>query len=420
MNYLKIKLNFMQTSQSFGIHFTTRPDKAKDGKEPIYACVTVNRQRAYIALKQNVDPKNWDGGKGAAKGNKEEVKSINNYLEEVRLAIGNSYKELQIKRKMLSAKTVKDLYLGEEAQVYSLSRLITYHNETSTDDLKWSTLKHYYVTQRYLVKFLENQFNATDIYLHQLDYKFVKDFEVFLRTHKPKDHQQPLNNNGVMKHIIRLKKMTNLALNLQWINNDPFATYKLKILKVNREQLSEKELADIEKKKLSIARLDMVRDMFVFCCYTGLSYVDMINLTPAHIVAGSDGERWIRTCREKTLIPVNVPLLPPALRILDKYEDNIRSLSDGRVFPTVSNQKVNSYLKEIADLCNITKKVTFHIARHTFATTVTLSNGVPIETVSKILGHTKITTTQIYAKVVERKLKEDMAALKTRLTLNSK
>jgi integrase len=405
----------MQTSQSFGIHFTTRPDKVKDGKEPIYACVTVNRQRAYIALKQNVDPKNWDGGKGAAKGNKDEVKSINNYLEEVRLALGNSYKELQVKRKMLSAKAVKDLYLGEEAEVYSLSRLIAYHNETSTEDLKWSTLKHYYVTQRYLMKFLEAQFNATDIYLHQLDYKFVKDFEVYLRNHKPKDHQKAMNNNGVMKHIIRLKKMVNLAQNLRWIDNDPFATYKLKMQKVNREQLSDKELADLEGKNLTIERLAMVRDMFVFCCYTGLSYVDVMNLTPSHIVAGSDGERWIRTCREKTMIPVNVPLLPQALKILDKYRTNIRALSDGTVFPIISNQKVNSYLKELADLCGITKNVTFHIARHTFATTVTLSNGVPIETVSKILGHTKITTTQIYAKVVERKLKEDMEALKIRL-----
>lgn len=405
----------MQTSQSFGIHFTTRPDKAKDGKEPIYACVTVNRQRAYIALKQNVDPKNWDGGKGAAKGNKDEVKSINNYLEEVRLALGNSYKELQVKRKMLSAKAVKDLYLGEEAEVYSLSRLITYHNETSTEDLKWSTLKHYYVTQRYLMKFLEAQFNATDIYLHQLDYKFVKDFEVYLRNHKPKDHQKAMNNNGVMKHIIRLKKMVNLAQNLRWIDNDPFATYKLKMQKVNREQLSDKELADLEGKNLTIERLAMVRDMFVFCCYTGLSYVDVMSLTPSHIVAGSDGERWIRTCREKTLIPVNVPLLPQALKILDKYRTNIRALSDGTVFPIISNQKVNSYLKELADICGITKNVSFHIARHTFATTVTLSNGVPIETVSKILGHTKITTTQIYAKVVERKLKEDMKNLKDRL-----
>jgi site-specific recombinase XerD len=405
----------MQTSQSFGIHFTTRPDKARDGKEPIYACVTVNKQRAYIALKHNVDPQNWDSGKGAAKGNRDEVKSINNYLGEVRNTISNNYKQLQLKGKMLSAKAVKDLYLGAEEEVYTLSRLFIYHNETSTTDLKWSTLKHYYVTQRYLVKFLEDQHHASDIYLHQLDFKFVKDFEVYLRNHKPKDHQKQINNNGVMKHIIRLKKMVNLAMNLQWIDNDPFAAYKLKIQKVNREQLSEKELADMEKKVFAIERLDMVRDLFVFCCYTGLSYVDVINLTPGHIVAGTDGEKWIRTCREKTMIPVNVPLLPQALKILDKYKANIRSLSGGKVFPVMSNQKVNSYLKEISEVCNITKNVTFHLARHTFATTITLSNGVPIETVSKMLGHTKITTTQIYAKVVERKLKEDMKNLKIRL-----
>jgi site-specific recombinase XerD len=409
----------MQTSQSFGIHFTTRPDKARDGKEPIYACVTVNKQRAYIALKHNVDPKNWDSGKGTAKGHKDEVKSINNYLGEVRNTISNNYKQLQLKGKMLSAKAVKDLYLGAEEEVYTLSRLFIYHNETSTTDLKWSTLKHYYVTQRYLVKFLDEQHQSSDIYLHQLDYKFVKDFEVYLRNHKPKDHQKQINNNGVMKHIIRLKKMVNLAMNLQWIDNDPFAAYKLKIQKVNREQLSEKELADMEKKVFTIERLDMVRDLFVFCCYTGLSYVDVINLTPGHIVAGTDGEKWIRTCREKTMIPVNVPLLPQALKILDKYKTNIRSLSGGKVFPVMSNQKVNSYLKEISEVCNITKNVTFHLARHTFATTITLSNGVPIETVSKMLGHKKITTTQIYAKVVERKLKEDMEALKIRMRANA-
>lgn len=410
----------MQTSQSFGIHFTTRPDKARDGKEPIYACVTVNKQRAYIALKHNVDPKNWDSGKGTAKGNKDEIKSINNYLGEVRNTISNNCKQLQLKGKMLSAKAVKDLYLGAEEEVYTLSRLFIYHNETSTTDLKWSTLKYYYVTQRYLVKFLDEQHQSSDIYLHQLDFKFVKDFEVYLRNHKPKDHQKQINNNGVMKHIIRLKKMVNLAMNLQWIDNDPFAAYKLKIQKVNREQLSEKELADMEKKVFTIERLDMVRDLFVFCCYTGLSYVDVINLTPGHIVAGTDGEKWIRTCREKTMIPVNVPLLPQALKILDKYKANIRSLSGGKVFPVMSNQKVNSYLKEISEVCNITKNVTFHLARHTFATTITLSNGVPIETVSKMLGHTKITTTQIYAKVVERKLKEDMKNLQERLVRQTK
>ena len=408
----------MKTAQSFRIHFVLRAYLAKNGKAPLYVSVTVNKEKCLIGLKQSIDLNNWDTEKGIPKGNREQVKTLNSYLDEVKLALGNCYKELMLKGRLPSAAAVKNLYLGEADEGFTLSKLFTYHNESSTDDLKWSTLKHYHVTQRYLVKFLEEYYKVTDIYLRELNYKFVKDFEVYLRNHKPKDHQKPLANNGVMKHIIRLKKMVNLAQNLRWVDNDPFATYKLKMQKVNREQLSEVELKSIENKKLPIERLDMVRDMFVFSCYTGLAYVDMINLTPEHIVAGKDGDRWIRTCREKTLIPVNVPLLPSALNIIDKYKANERALADGKVFPTVSNQKVNSYLKEIADLSGITKNVTFHIARHTFATTIALSNGVPIETVSKMLGHTKITTTQIYAKVVERKLKEDMENLKNRLSNN--
>jgi site-specific recombinase XerD len=405
----------MKTTQSFRIHFVVRAYLAKDGKAPIYVAVTVNKEKCLIGLKKNIDLNNWDTDKGTPKGNREEVKSLNAYLEEVRLNLGNCYKELISKGRIPSATTVKNLYLGEADEGNTLSKLFIYHNESSTEDLKWSTLKHYYVTQRYLIKFLDEAYKVSDIYLRELDYKFVKDFEVYLRNHKPKDHQKQINNNGVMKHIIRLKKMVNLAQNLRWIDNDPFATYKLKMQKVNREQLSETELSDMEKKVFTIERLDMVRDLFVFCCYTGLSYVDVINLTPGHIIAGTDGDKWIRTCREKTLIPVNVPLLPQALKILDKYQTNERSLANGRVFPVISNQKVNSYLKEISEVCSITKNVTFHLARHTFATTITLSNGVPIETVSKMLGHTKITTTQIYAKVVERKLKEDMQNLKNRL-----
>jgi site-specific recombinase XerD len=405
----------MKTTQSFRIHFVVRAYLAKDGKAPLYVAVTVNKEKCLIGLKKNIDLNNWDTDKGIPKGNREEVKSLNTYLEEVRLTLGNCYKELISKGRIPSATTVKNLYLGEADEGNTLSKLFIYHNESSTEDLKWSTLKHYYVTQRYLIKFLDEAYNVSDIYLRELDYKFVKDFEVYLRNHKPKDHQKQMNNNGVMKHIIRLKKMVNLAQNLRWIDNDPFATYKLKMQKVNREQLSETELSDIEKKVFVIERLDMVRDLFVFCCYTGLSYVDVINLTPGHIIAGTDGDKWIRTCREKTLIPVNVPLLPQALKILDKYKTNERSLANGKVFPVISNQKVNSYLKEISEVCSITKNVTFHLARHTFATTITLSNGVPIETVSKMLGHTKITTTQIYAKVVERKLKEDMKNLQMRL-----
>ncbi|HAL82234.1 MAG TPA: integrase [Mucilaginibacter sp.] len=409
----------MKTSQSFRVYFTIKNDKETDGKAPLYACVTVNKEKCFIALKQNIEVSIWDFGKGAAKGTKNESKELNAYLDDVRLVLGNHYKDLQLKGKMITVKSIKSLYLGEKDEVYTLTTLFGYHNETAKEELNPETLKHYFVTQRYLIKFLEEKYNSTDIYLHQLDFRFIKDFEVYLRNHKPKGHQKPLKNNGVMKHMVMLKKMVHLSLNLRWIDIDPFVAYKIKIHKVNREQLSELELNKIEIKNFTVGRLDMVRDMFVFSCYTGLCYVDMINLTPVNIVLGSDGEKWIRTFREKTSIPVNVPLLPKAIKILKKYENNERSLADGRIFPVISNQKVNSYLKEIADVCDIAKNITFHIARHTCATTVMLTNGVPIETVSKLLGHSKIATTQIYARVIENKIKEDMKALQQKLLTRS-
>jgi hypothetical protein len=180
--------------------------------------VTINKKKCFIALKQKmVDLNYWDFGKGAAKGTKNEIKELNAYLEEVCLKLGNCYKQLQLKGKLINTKSIKSLFLGEKEEAFTLSSLISYHNETATSDLKWSILKHNYFTQRYLKNFIEEHYKATDIYLRELNYKFVKDFEVFLRNHKPKDHQKPINNNGVMKHIIRLKKMTNLALNLHWI-----------------------------------------------------------------------------------------------------------------------------------------------------------------------------------------------------------
>lgn len=297
----------MRSSQSFGIHFTIRIDKVREGKAPVYACVTVNRVRSYIALKQLVEVKSWENAKGALKGNREEFKSINNYLQEVRMPIETCYQQLNLKGKMISAEAIKDAFLGTAEEVHTLSGLFEYHNETAASVLKWSTLKHYYVTQRYLVKFIQKQFQSEDLYLHELDYRFIYDFETFLRNHKPVDHQKPLNNNGVMKQIIRVKKMVHLAIRLEWISKDPFANYRLKILKVNREHLSEKELKTMEYKVFDIDRIDMIRDLFVFCCYTGLTYVDVINLKHDNIVEAIDGEMWVRTCRQKTIFRSRLP-----------------------------------------------------------------------------------------------------------------
>lgn len=202
---------------------------------------------------------------------------------------------------------------------------------------------------------------------------------------------------------------------MDWLEKDPFAKYKLHFEKVERGHLSQTELKVMESKRFSIERLQAVLDMFLFSCYTGLAYIDISNLTPANIVKGIDGQDWLSTRREKTDTKVQVPLLPQADKIIKKYQDHPAAIANDKVFPVITNQRMNGYLKEIAEICGIHKNLTFHLARHTFATTVTLSNGVPIESVSKMLGHTSIRTTQIYAKVVEQKLSEDMMNLKKRL-----
>lgn len=218
-----------------------------------------------------------------------------------------------------------------------------------------------------------------------------------------------------MKHIERLRKMVTLSIKLGWLSTDPFIQYRLKFTKVDKDFLSEKELAELEVVDLASHRLTVVRDLFVFSCYTGLAYTDVMNLTPSNIHIGIDKEYWLITQRQKTDTDVKVPLLPQALSVIDRFRNHPRAVNKGSLFPLISNQKLNKYLKEVAEKVGISKDLTFHCARHTFATTVTLSNGVPIESVSKMLGHTKISTTQIYARVIEQKLSVDMKALKARL-----
>ncbi|PWK77293.1 site-specific recombinase XerD [Mucilaginibacter oryzae] len=403
----------MKTSQSFGVHFTIKKEKAKDGVTNVYAAVVINKEKVLFALKHYVKVDNWDKGRGGLKVKVPEAKETNAYLEQVKFTITTYYQQLQIAGKEVTPQLLKAMFLGEETeQTYSLSKLMDYHYETASAALTWSTLKHYAVTRRYLEKFLKEKRNTTDIRINDIDYKFIIDFETYLRNHKPKDHQRPMNNNGVMKHLIRLRKMTTLALKLTWISRDPFKNYKFRYKKVETAFLNQKELDSIQGKDFAIDRLNIVRDLFVFSCYTGLSYVDLINLKESNITAGEDGAQWIKLFRQKSNEPTNIPILPVAQRILERYRNSDRAEIAGTLFPNLSNQKVNSYLKEIGFMNGIKKVLTFGVARHTFATTVTLSNNVPIETVSKMMGHTKIATTQIYARVLLKKISDDMGQLK--------
>lgn len=217
-----------------------------------------------------------------------------------------------------------------------------------------------------------------------------------------------------MKHLERLRKLMNFAMDQEWLDKNPFARYKLKFNRHKKEYLSKEELKIFEEAELDIKRYDIVRDVFVFACYTGLSYTDLRQLNENNIVRGIDGDYWIFTQREKNEQPVKIPLLDKALSILDNYK-SYSELNNGKLLPVYSNQKINVYIKDIAASLEIYKHLTFHSARHTFATTVTLSNGVPIETVSKMLGHTKISTTQVYARVLEQKISNDIRDLRSKL-----
>ena len=403
----------MQTSKTFSIHFWLSAAKKKDDIAPLYARVTVNGKRAEISLKRYLSVTYWNPIAKRAKPRTPNATALNAYLDQVYADLLECQKQLLSEFKLVTAQSIKARYLGEDDDQKTLLDLVDYHNTNMKTVLKFGTLKNYYTTERYLKRFLTAKIKSSDIYLKQLSYGFIIDFEQFLRKGPSINKSQPLKNNGVMKHLERLKKMMNLALNLEWIEKDPFVRFKLKFTKHQQDYLSKLELERFEQTILDEETHKKTRDIFVFSCYTGLSFTDVRSLTDNNIVRGIDGEYWIFTKREKTEQPVKIPLLDKALDIIKKYDNNMENNSG--LLPVYTNQRLNVYLKEITGLLGINKNITFHSARHTFATTVTLSNGVPIETVSKLLGHSKLSTTQVYARVIEEKVSIDMKALRNKL-----
>ncbi|MFS4494750.1 site-specific integrase [Maribacter sp. 2308TA10-17] len=411
----------MRSTTTFSILFwiyTQRVDKNNQCK--IYVRITVNGKKVNISLKQKVNIDSWDSKRQRAKGNGQKAREVNFYLDEVKSEIVNYYRDLKAESRVITPQLIKLRFLGEDKRIYSLKDIFDYHNETMAEKLCAKTLCHYRTSQKYILRFLSKKFKSEDRYLQDLDYSFVLSFESFLRAYQPNHYQGKIGNNAVMKHIQRLRKMITLAYHMEWIGRDPFVKFKPKLEKREREFLTEAELERVKKLSPSIERLSVVKDLFVFSCYTGISYGDIIKLNRNSIVLGIDGGNWIMANRKKTGTPFKIPLLPEAESLIVKYERHPRTKFSGGLLPSISNQRLNSYLKEIADLCEIKKNLTFHMARHTFATTVTLSNGVPIETVSKLLGHTKLATTQIYARVIEKKVSEDMSVLKMKLNNNKK
>lgn len=402
----------MKSEHTFSILFFLKASRSNPDEGYIFIRITVDGKRVEVSFKRKISKQDWNSKKGCMKGTNEYNRVINNQIDEVRNKLYAHYHEIQRKGQLVTAQAIKDLFTGKTVKDHTLLGLVSYHNQNHGNLLSWGSLKNYLTTEKYIKEFLEENFPSDDIYLKQLDFKFLKDFEFWLRD------ERPCNNNTVIKHIQRLRKIVNIAVANDWLTKDPFASFKGKMIKKDREFLSQEELTRLEQEEFT-GHLKEVRDAFVFACYTGLSYADLDKLTVDDLATGIDGETWIFTKRTKTAVSSNVPLLPKALEILTEYSNHIVRENYGKLLPMRSNQKMNKNLKLIAKKCEITKLLTFHMARHTFATTVTLTNGVPIETVSSMLGHTSIRTTQIYAKVIEIKVSEDMKKLRETLAYHS-
>lgn len=318
----------------------------------------------------------------------------------------------------VTTEALKNKLLGKGEVTRTLISIFEDHNERMDKlvgkEFAQGTLTRYKTCLKHTKEFLKWKYSISDIDIRKIDYTFLNDFEFYLRTEKS------CGNNSAVKYIMNFGKIIRSCLAKGWIDKDPYLNYDSTFNEVDRVFLNEEEIEKLFKKDFKNERLSQVRYIFLFSCFTGLAYIDTQKLTHDNINVGLDGNKWIFTKRQKTKTTSNIPLLYQAEQIIEKYKNHPVCLNKGTLLPVLSNQKMNAYLKEIADLCEINKELTYHIARHTFATTVTLSNGVSIESVSKMLGHKNIRTTQHYAKILDKKVSEDMSALKTVLQQKEK
>ena len=397
---------------NFCLLFYIRKQKNyKGGAMPIYMRITVNGKRADMSAGRECEPAKWNSQSGRANGTKEEIKSLNNYLDSLQSKVRDAHQLLIDSNQQVTTESLLNQFTGKTQKSRYLMQLFTEHNTQIKaligNGFEANTLKGYNTSEKHLNGYLQIQYGKTDIEITQLNHAFITGFEFYLKA------ECKISGVSAAKYIKHLKKIVNHCLANGWLKQNPFINYKSTAKAKERTFLTQAELDAItNNKKISVERLRQVRDIFVFSCYTGLSYADVKKLKRSEIGIGMDGEQWIFTSRQKTDTSSRIPLLPAALNVLDRYQDHPQCDNKGLLLPVLSNQKMNAYLKEIADLSDIVKHLTFHLARHTFATTVTLSNNVPIETVSKMLGHTNIKTTQHYAKILDLKVSHDMAQLK--------
>ncbi len=388
------------------ILFIKRGKLLKNGEAPIFLRITVKGERVDISTNQSVDSQSWDSAKGKIKSGAKDSMDRNNYLNNLKLKVQDHKRDIIDKGLSLTTHAIKNAYLGNVQENRGIMDIFLEHNqkceELSGKDFAPGTVERYTTCRKHIGQFIRWKYHQEDMPVKSIDHQFIKEFEHFLKT------LRKCNHNTSVKYIANFKKIIRIALAYNWIKTDPFKNISYRYEQVDPEYLDELELEKVRTRKFSINRIERVRDIFVFCCFTGLAFCDVKSLTKEDISIGKDGRQWIKKKRRKTNKLSSIPLLGVPIGILHSYENDPDCIRTGRLLPVLSNQKMNAYLKEIGDLCGIEKKFTTHTARHTFATTVTLSNNISIEAVSEMLGHSSLKMTKKYARVVDDFLGREM------------
>ncbi|MEO6523025.1 MAG: site-specific integrase [Mucilaginibacter sp.] len=400
--------------KSFGLLLFLKPSRnpAEEAKF-IYLKITVDGKSIEISTKRKCEIAKWNPGAGRATGNKEATKELNYYLDSLEQRVFQAKRLLLDTDRALSAQAIKDILTGASEQTRMILDVFRHHNDQMKAlegiDFAAGTIERYEISLQHTASFIKWMYKSDDKNIKELDHQFITQYAFWLKT------VRKCNHNSTMKYLANFKKVVLICVKNRWLPGDPFINFKLTKKTVEKVALTERELLRIIEKKFAMERLSLVRDIFVFSCYTGLAYADVKNLKRSDIQIGVDDKEWIFIHRQKTNSASRIPLLTNAKKIISNYKKDKKCLSSGLVLPVLTNQKMNAYLKEIADCCGIKMDLTFHIARHTFATTVTLNNGVPMESVSKMLGHASIRQTQHYAKIQDHKVGTDMLKLEGNL-----
>lgn len=399
---------------SFSILFFIRESKArKSGKAPIELMITVNGERCPLSTGKQVPIDKWDKAKQQVKGKDEEAQSLNNYLKTIKAKLYQKEAELLDRGFIITAELLRDAYFDkvESLKEKTLFEVFEEHNQEQEKLVGNGVSKATYwisvYTIRLLKEFVQQKYKREDLYLRELNLNFIQSFHTFLRIDKG------MAQNSSTKHLKLLKKIINLAVANSYIATNPFITYKVEREPVEIDFLDEEELRKIINFDTPLPRLERAKDMFLFGCFTGLSYIDIKTLAPEHFEKDNAGRIWIKKRRVKTGVLSRIPLLPIAKLILDKYKGGEKLL------PIQDPADINKYLKDIAILCDIKKRITFHTSRHTFASTVTLANNISLEVVSKMLGHTNTRMTNHYAKLIDKCIGEQMDKLMDTFTGDS-